>query len=209
MTEPDLHSAFALRSPEEALELYRQWAESYDAGFAREMAYRLPAHVAGAFLAAGGAGPVLDVGAGTGLLAEELRQMGFEGEIDGIDLSPDMLERATHKGLYRRLVQADVTQELPVKEGYAGIVSSGTFTHGHVGPEALGPMLAVAAPGAQFALSINAGVYAAQGFDVALEGMEGIADLQLIEVEVYGPAAAALDAAHAADRAMIALFRKI
>ena len=43
--------------------------------------------------------------------------------------------------------------------GYRGIVSSGTFTRGHVGPEALPHLLAVAEAGAQFALSINAAVY--------------------------------------------------
>ena len=37
MTEPDLHAAFALRTPEDCLRLYRDWAESYDAGFAAEM----------------------------------------------------------------------------------------------------------------------------------------------------------------------------
>lgn len=205
----DLNDAFALRSPEDCLRLYRDWSRDYDAGFAAGMDYRLPAHVAAAFMAAGGAGPVLDVGAGTGLLAEALRGMGFPGEIDGIDLTPEMLARAGEKGVYRALVEADVTRALPLEGGYRGVVSSGTFTHGHVGPEAFGPMLAVAAPGALFALSINAGVYAARGFDVALAGMEGITGLQLIEVEVYGPAAAARDAAHAADRALIALFRKV
>lgn len=205
----DLDDAFALRSPEDCLRLYRDWSRSYDAGFASEMQYLLPAHVAAAFVAAGGRGPVLDVGAGTGLLAEALRGQGFAGEIDGIDLTPEMLAKAGEKGVYRTLVEADVTRALPLEGGYRGIVSSGTFTHGHVGPEAFGPMLAVAAPGALFALSINAGVYATRGFDAALEGLEGIADLRLIEVEVYGPAARALGAAHADDRAMIALFRKV
>ena len=152
MTDPDLHAAFALQSPEDCLRLYRDWAASYDAGFAAGMEYRLPAHVAGAFLAAGGAGPVLDVGAGTGLLVEALRSLGFSGPVDGIDLSPEMLDRARDKGIYRALVQADVTQPLPMAGGYRGVVSSGTFTHDHVGPQALGPMLAVAATGALFAL---------------------------------------------------------
>jgi hypothetical protein len=40
-----------------------------------------------------------------------------------------------------------------------------------------------------------------------LAGENRITGLQLIEVEVYGAAAARLDAEHAADRAMIALFR--
>jgi hypothetical protein len=50
------------------------------------------------------------------------------------------------------------------------------------------------------------------GFDRALEQLarDGrIADLRLNEVEVYGAAAAALDADHAGDRALVALFRGV
>lgn len=204
----DLHRAYELRTPEDCRALYEAWAETYDGGFAAGMEYRLPAHVAAAFLAADGAGPVLDVGAGTGLLAEALRAQGFADAIDAIDLSAAMLAAAAEKGLYRTLVQADVTRPLDLARGYRGIVSSGTFTHGHVGPEALPHLLALAAPGAQVALSINAGVYAAQGFDRALGRLEGAIGLHLVEVPIYGAAAAAIDPDHAADRALIALFRR-
>ena len=79
MTDPDLSGALTLNSPEACLAHYRAWADSYDSGFAEGMDYLLPAHVAAAFLAAGGGSPVLDVGAGTGLLAERLREMGQAG----------------------------------------------------------------------------------------------------------------------------------
>lgn len=202
-----LDSAYSIASPADCLRVYRDWAESYDAGFAAGMDYLLPAHVARAFLAAGGTGPVLDVGAGTGLLAERLVGMGFGGVIDGVDLSPEMLGRAREKAIYRDLVQADVTAPLALAGGYAGIVSSGTFTHGHVGPEALPHILALARRGAQVAISVNAGVFAAQGFAAALAALP-IDGLQLIEVEIYGQAARSMDPAHAGDHALVALFRK-
>lgn len=109
-TPPDLHRAFALRSADDCLALYEDWAASYDAGFAEGMEYRLPAHVAAAFLTAGGGGPVLDVGAGTGLLGAALRAQGFGGAIDGLDLSPAMLAAAGEKRVYRALWRADVTR---------------------------------------------------------------------------------------------------
>ena len=205
-----LKGALALTGPEACLAYYRDWAASYDTGFATRMEYLLPAHVAAAFMGTGAPGPVLDVGAGTGLLADRLREMGFAGQIDGVDFSPDMLTRAGQKQLYAALIQADITRPLTLPRRYAGIVSSGTFTAGHVGPEALPHLLAVALPQAQFALSINRRVWTSAGFDRALEGLSQagrIAALHLIEVEVYGQAAAALDADHAQDRAMIALFR--
>jgi SAM-dependent methyltransferase len=205
----ELGTAFSIRSPEDCLRVYRDWAASYDSGFARDMDYLLPAHVAGAFLAAGGGGPVLDVGAGTGLLAEALRAQGFGAEIDAIDLSAEMLDRAAAKGIYRALRTGDITAPLPLS-GYRGIVSSGTFTRGHVGPEALPHLLEVAEAGAQFALSINAAVYAERGFDRALAALGGaITAPQLLEVEIYGAGARRLDPDHAGDRALVALFRKV
>lgn len=206
---PDLAAAFALTTDAERLRFYRAWATTYDETFADAMDYRLPAQVAAVFLAEGGAGPVLDVGAGTGLLAEALRAQGFGGEIDAVDLSPEMLAVAGSKGLYRALVEANVTEPLPLAGGYAGVVSSGTFTHGHVGPEALEPLLAVAAPGALFALSVNDVVYTTLGFDRALADFGArITGLRLVEVPIYGPVAAERDPAHAAHRAQVVLFRR-
>jgi SAM-dependent methyltransferase len=205
-----LTGALNLAGPEACLAHYRDWAASYDTGFAEEMQYLLPAHVAAAFVGTGATGPVLDVGAGTGLLAERLRDMGVKGQIDAVDFSAEMLARAGEKRLYTGLFRADITRPLHLPSRYAGIVSSGTFTAGHVGPEALPHLLAVALPGAQFALSINRRVWTEAGFDRALDDLEvgnRITGLQLIEVQIYGTAAAAIDPKHAADRGMIALFR--
>jgi SAM-dependent methyltransferase len=208
--ERDLKGALGLTGPEACLAYYRDWAANYDQGFASEMQYLLPSHVAAAFLGSQGQGPVLDVGAGTGLLAEAVRQMGFADPIDAVDFSVEMLERAAEKRIYAGLFQADITKPLKLPRHYGGVVSSGTFTAGHVGPGALPNLLAVARPQAQFALSINRRVWTSAGFDRALETLaeqKHITDLHLIEVEVYGAAAAALDAEHAGDRALIALFR--
>lgn len=198
----DLENAYALNGPSDCALLYAEWAASYDSGFARDMDYRLPAHVAAAFLSHGGAGPILDVGAGTGLLAEQLRALGCTARIDALDLSPQMLEKAAEKKIYDHLLAADVTQAFATPRLYQGIVSSGTFTHGHVGPEALDFLETVTQPGALFAISINAGVFDSKGFDLALARRK---DVSLIEVAIYGPGSR--DAAHAADRAFVALWR--
>lgn len=205
-----LKDALGLAGPEACLAHYRDWAASYDQGFATGMEYLLPAHVAAAYIGSGGRGPVLDVGAGTGLLAAALREMGLADPIDAVDFSVEMLERAAEKRLYSGLFQADITQPLILPRRYCGIVSSGTFTAGHVGPGALPHLLSVAAPQAQFALSVNRRVWTSAGFDRALDDLAAsrrISAPKLIEVGVYGAAAARIDAEHAADRALIALFR--
>jgi SAM-dependent methyltransferase len=50
---------------------------------------------------------VADLGCGTGRTGMWLRQSGV-GAIDGVDLTPEMLNLARSKGVYRRLIEADL-----------------------------------------------------------------------------------------------------
>lgn len=207
MTTPDLSGAYALDGADACRRLYADWADSYDSDFAAGMDYRLPAETAAAWLRSDPPpGPVLDVGAGTGLLAAALRGMGHRGAIDAVDLSEAMLDRAARKGLYRRLTAADVTRPLPLPAEYAGIVSSGTFTHGHVGPDALDELLRVAVPGAFFALSVHSAVFETAGFDRKLRNLAPmVRDLSIEPVAIYGHGAGG---DHATDQALIVSFRR-
>ncbi len=204
---PNLATAYALKTPEDSRRLYADWAESYDATFAGGEDYQLHVHTAQAFVRAGGHGPVLDVGAGTGLCGKVLAGLGVE-PIDAADISPDMLGKAMEKGIYRKAIEADLTQPLPIAaNSYVGLVSSGTFTTGHVGPQAIQPLLEIARAGAQFALSINSRHFQSAGFAAAFDDLaQGqISGLSLLETPIYGDRATG---AHAGDTALIALFRK-
>lgn len=204
---PNLRTAYALKSPEDNKRLYAEWAGDYDDSFAALEDYQLHIHAARAFVGAGGQGPVLDVGAGTGLCGAILAGLGV-GPIDATDLSAEMLDQAMRKDIYRDAIEADLNQGLPVpRDSYAGIVSSGTFTHGHLGPEVLPALLRVARPGAQFALSINAKHFEAKGFADAFRQLEQgqISNLSLPEVRIYGELAAG---PNSDDIAVIALFEK-
>lgn len=209
---PDLETAYALKTPDDSVRLYAGWAEDYDSSFAEAEDYRLPLRTAQifaqTFAEAGGAGPVLDVGAGTGLCGAALADLGI-GPLDATDISPEMLAQAMAKGAYRQAIEADLTKGLPMApESYGGIISSGTFTTGHVGPEALEALLPVARPGALFAISINAAHYEAAGFAAKLEAMAkgAIRDLRLPRVRIFGDKAAG---DHKDDTALIALFNKV
>ncbi len=206
MSRSTLDQAYALTSPEDCLRLYADWAGSYDAGFAKGMDYVLPAQVARAFVDAGGTGPVLDVGAGTGLAGQALRGLGFAGDIDALDLSEQMLAQARAKNIYRALHAADLTRPPLPCAGYAGIISSGTFTHGHVGPDALPALIDAALPGAVFVISVNDGIWQALGFPQTLRRLDPqIEGLAAPLVPIYGNSASA---PHAGDRARLVTFRK-
>jgi len=53
-------------------------------------------------------GAVADLGCGTGRTGTWMREHGVE-VIDGVDLTPEMLEVARGRGVYRRLVEGDVS----------------------------------------------------------------------------------------------------
>lgn len=182
---PSLKAAHALQGRNDVLDLYGAWADTYDTGFAMDQGYQIPREVALAYQEIGGQGPVLDVGAGTGLVAEEMVKLDI-GPVDGVDLSPDMLRVAEAKAVYRRLIEADVTKALPGAPTYTGIVSSGTFTLGHVGPEGITALLDGAAPDTQFVISVNARHYESAGFAALLDDLKGqIADLTFKDIKIY------------------------
>ncbi|WP_264211723.1 class I SAM-dependent DNA methyltransferase [Leisingera thetidis] len=206
---PGLSDAYALSTPEHSRRLYADWAGTYDQDFAAGQDYLLPGLTAKAFAAAGGTGPVLDVGAGTGLCGQALRALGVE-PVDATDISAAMLAEALRKDVYRDVIEANLLEGIPVPRGsYRGVVSSGTFTHGHLGPEVLPVLLRVAAPDTWFALSVNTRFYGKAGFAAAFERLrrgQWIKHLTLPETRIYGPRATGT---HKDDTALIAVFQKV
>jgi predicted TPR repeat methyltransferase len=154
-TSDKLSSAYAATSAAEVARTYDAWAASYDAEMAA-LGYRHPTIclvLLARHLPPGG--PVLDAGAGTGLLGEWLRLTGY-APVEGVDLSAGMLAVAARKGAYDRLAEGDLTGRLPFEDGrFAGCVCSGVFTTGHVGAEGLDELLRVLAPGGVLVLTIK------------------------------------------------------
>lgn len=151
-----LGAVYEARKPEEIAELYDGWSGTYD----QEMAvagYRHPS-ICLALLSRHlerGAAPLLDAGAGTGLIGEWLGIMGYP-HVEALDISGGMLARAAEKRVYKALHQLALGGPLPFADGhFAGIVSAGVFTSGHVGVEGLGELIRICRPEGVLVLTVK------------------------------------------------------
>ncbi|GHC66535.1 class I SAM-dependent DNA methyltransferase [Limoniibacter endophyticus] len=89
--------------------LFDQYAARFDTALVGKLGYQVPELIAQAIADIAPATifqHVLDLGCGTGLMAEHLHKRC--GSIDGFDLSLAMLKKAKVKGLYSKLVKADL-----------------------------------------------------------------------------------------------------
>tara|TARA_Y100000741_G_C18187603_1_gene532085 strand:- start:66 stop:704 length:639 start_codon:yes stop_codon:yes gene_type:complete len=161
-----LDDAYSLKTPEDSIKLYKKWAKSYDKDFAQNSDYLSPKKISNFFIkhSKNSDTPILDVGAGTGLVGELLNIKGNK-EIIGIDISSEMLDQAKLKNCYSSLIATDITKKIPLKNNSIGaVVSAGTFTHGHVGADAFDELLRITKPGGLFVLSINSKFFIKAGF---------------------------------------------
>ncbi|MEN1729585.1 MAG: methyltransferase domain-containing protein, partial [Pseudomonadota bacterium] len=91
--------------------LFDDYADEFESHLTEELGYRIPEEMAERLLDyQADLSRVLDLGCGTGLMAEALADR-FE-KMDGVDLSPRMLKQARASGRYASLSQNDVVNYL-------------------------------------------------------------------------------------------------
>ena len=182
MVKSRLDAVYGATNPSELSEAYDQWAASYDSDMA-EVGYRHPA-LALALLARHlpkGSEPILDAGAGTGLMGEMLGTIGYP-VVDALDASPGMLEVARSKGAYRELHHAFLGEPLPFPDGrYAAVVSTGVFTAGHVGVEGIPELLRVVRSHGLIVLTVKLTVWE-DGFAEYLRKLEHEGTVRQVEL---------------------------
>ena len=208
----NVDDAYALETPADSVRLYGEWAETYDTDFVNSVGYVVYLRVAEQLIQFRDLinGPVLDVGCGTGVVGVCLREGGIE-VVDGLDISPPMLAEAAKKKMdegdpvYRNLIAADLTRTVDIPDNqYAGLISAGTFTHGHLGPDSLDELWRVAVPGTHCAIGVRTTHFDAMDFagklSVDVEN-EIITQPELVKVNMYS--AEATNKEHANDQAFV------
>lgn len=150
-----LHRAYQAADPRETADVYNDWAVEYEQHM-KNVGYTHPAMVAA--MTARHVDPtdeaVLDAGAGTGVLGEILRALGYPN-LYGLDASEGMLEIAGLKKHYRELSHQFLGQPLSYQDNYFALVaSSGVFTQGHAPLAGFDELLRIVRPGGHLVFSI-------------------------------------------------------
>lgn len=209
-----LDEAYSVKSPDDNRRLYAKWAATYETSFVDAKQYRYPKAIAEVFNdVVGPVTRVLDIGTGTGLTGMYLQRLRPDFVIDGMDISPEMLEQAKLKiredgtAVYRALYERDLTGTVPNENPpYEALFSSGTFTHGHLGPECLRNLLPLLEHNGWLIVGVNNEHYEGKGFDQALATLVADGAIQVPEIrriDVYEPGSV-----HYGDQARVIITRK-
>lgn len=143
-----LGSVYAAGSNDDTAQAYAAWAATYD-GETAALGYALPFQILSwvTRYVPAGEGPLLDAGCGTGLSGPTLKVLGYHN-VEGLDLSSDMLALAGSRGAYSRLTQAALGDPLPWPDGhFRAFFSTGVFTIGHAPASGLFELVRITAKG--------------------------------------------------------------
>jgi len=210
-----LDEAYSVKTPDDNRRLYAKWAATYESSFVDAKQYRYPKAIAEVFNdVLPPVTRVLDIGTGTGLTGMYVTRLRPAVVIDGMDISPEMLAQARLKTreddsvVYRALYERDLTRAVPNEnEPYEALFSSGTFTHGHLGPECLRNLLPLLAHDGWLVVGVNNEHFESKGFAGELESLVALGAIQtpeILRIDVYEPGSV-----HYGDQARVILTRAI
>ena len=185
-----LKGAYSLSSPDDNRKYYEGFAPFYDSVFVKDLGYTYPSVVANFLVEKVKIdGPICDIGCGTGLVASEIKKKAPNAVIDGVDISKEMIQISREKNIYRSLLELNLEDPLDhLLKNYSAVVSAGTFTHGHLGPNALNGLISHFKSGTKFVIGINFDHYHSKGFEKKLKALinsNTIESFELNEVKVY------------------------
>ena len=210
-----LDEAYSVKTPDDNRRLYAKWAATYESSFVDAKQYRYPKAIAEVFNdVLPPVTRVLDIGTGTGLTGMYVTRLRPEVVIDGMDISPEMLAQAKLKTredgsvVYRALYERDLTVAVPNENApYEALFSSGTFTHGHLGPECLRNLLPLLAHDGWLVVGVNNEHFESKGFAGELESLVALGAIQtpeILRLDVYEPGSV-----HYGDQARVIVTRAI
>ncbi len=169
---------------EELKAAYSDWAAGYDRDLIDEMGYVAPKIASNLLLKYlnDTNAQILDAGCGTGLVGSIMHKSGYTN-IDGIDYSPDMLERAAEKAIYRSLIEGDLMNALHIdNRKYDAVISVGTFTCGHVGPQAFDELVRITKAGGYICFTVREEAWKEDQYLSKIEEITATGNWEMMEI---------------------------
>jgi predicted TPR repeat methyltransferase len=192
MKSPDdfsINLAYSYKNSEELSKYYDDSAKDYDR-FTESVGYVLHKRVAEKashlLNTLRRTEEIIDIGCGTGLLGLELGSNPQNIRIDGIDISPEMVFYAYNKKkqngrmCYRKIYIGDISNQNQIqKNTYSFMVSSGTFTTGHLDAGHLLKIIRMMQADSYAVFSVKSDHFQDSGF---MGQLERLVDSELIEI---------------------------
>ena len=168
--DPRLARNYQDHTSETQKKTYREWAPTYDQDLRVEFGYQAPEAAVTALIEhePQRGSQILDMACGTGIVGELLHVAGYR-EIDGLDLSPEMLAKAKERKVYRKLGEADLTKDLNLEPIYDAVICVGVFSHGQKQPFELAKLFAGLKPSGLLLATINGKGWKDLGWERLLE----------------------------------------
>ena len=158
---------YKIKKPEELLKYYQDWTDNNK--YNKDMVdwnYTAPQETVSVLkkYALNKNSKILDAGCGTGLVGIQLKKYGYLN-IEGVDFSQSMLDLVP-QNIYKKIEKIDLNKPLKFKNNmYDVVMCVGTFTYGHVKPQALDEIIRITKNKGLICFTVNEGIYEEYGFD--------------------------------------------
>ena len=154
--------------------LYDEWANDYDNDLINEYGYIAPKLTVDKFkaLVLKKNLRIIDVGCGTGLVGQALYENGYKN-IDGYDISSEMLKIAKQFKFYKELKQIDLNDKpTNLSETYDVLICVGSFGYGALEPIAIRHLIGLVKSGGLLFIFMNAEPFKSQNYQKHISTLE-------------------------------------
>lgn len=180
--ENKVHETYESHNAQDLTQQYEQWATDYDQNMdeVHGAKDRKPvAKVVAKYVSK--EANILDAGTGTGLLGEDLHQLGYHN-LKAMDISEAMLKEARKKNVYTALQQGILGEQLNYStDSFDAVLLCGVFTYGHAPSHSLDELLRITKPGGYIIFTMRTDYYEESDFKDKQSALETSQKWALVE----------------------------
>lgn len=164
-----VEAVFEANTPQELSQRYDDLAESYDDELATEVSPEHALEVLVRYVRIDAT--ILDAGCGTGKVGQMLYERGYR-KLEGLDISPGMLQEARKKRCYNALHQQALGEPLTLlTASFDAVVCVGVFLRSHAPSSSFDELTRVTKPGGHIIFTLRPEFYAITDFKNKLASM--------------------------------------